>query len=735
MFANRVPQMGKGTLNFEFERLTLGGLFNGKFLKLMTSLLLLGLAAYFFLARYDLLLEDRAAYLTGIGWLEENVVIPLRWLLVFGSLAGAALIWLGRARFALFLLLLLPVRILVPPLVAAVYLRPNELALERPYIAKHIQATRSAFGLASRVTESTMDARAEVPIDYAKNRGTLDNVRLWDWRAFHDTVSQIQPLRPYVYTDTDIDRYVIDGQLRQVLVAPRELDIRQLGGVQNRWINSHLIYTHGYGLVMAEANRITPDGLPVLFIQDAPPVINTKSLRLTNPEIYFSEEAHEPVFVDTRQQEFNYPQGSQQSIGTTYRGTGGFLLNPIVRLAAAISYSDPNILITSYLTGSSRMMIHRSIGARLSKLAGFLNWDADPYLVVSSSGRLVWIVDGYTTSSSHPYSRSTELPDGSSANYIRNSVKATIDAYSGETTLYIFDPSDVLIRAYAELFPALFKPASAMPADLRAHTRYPETLFSTQAEMYRAFHMRDPESFYNRADLWDLAKIGTRQSDNATNTMQPTYVVASLPGESRPEFMLITPFTPANKHNLIGFMAARCDGEHLGELVFEQLAKQTIVFGPMQIDARINQDQNISKDLTLWGQLGSQVLRGQVLVLPIDNSFLYVEPIYIQASQASMPELKKVALAMGNLLTYEDTYEKALAQLIKASSGSGAPVPSPDQTSSPPSPPSTRTDYRNTVEQIRAHMNRYRELSSQGKWADAGRELDEIQRLLSEPQH
>ncbi len=740
--SKRLPGTGS-TLNFEFERISFHNLFGSYFVRIVAALFLLGLAIHYYLARYGMLLEDHGTYLVGVDWVADHLTLPLQWLLIFGALAAAILVLARRAKLALFLLLLLPVRFVLPSLVMSLYVRPNELALERPYIQHHIKATRSAYRLQQQVQEKTLNAKSEIPINYAKHKALLDNVRLWDWRAFHDTVSQIQPLRPYIYTDTDIDRYTIDGQIRQVLVSPRELDIRQLGDARNRWINPHLIYTHGYGIVMAEANRITPDGLPVLFIEDAPPVVNTPSLTFTKPEIYYSEVAHEPVFVDTRQQEFNYPSGSQQPVNTTYSGSGGFFVSPFIRLAAALAYGDLNTLLTNYLTDRSRMMIHRPIIERLSTLAGFLTWDSDPYLVVTKTGRLVWITDGYMSSDAHPYSREIEMPDGRAVNYIRNSVKATVDAYSGETNLYVFDQGDVLIQAYAKLFPQLFKPASAMPADLRAHARYPETLFNVQAEIYRTFHMSDAETFYNRADLWDVARTGgSRQGETGTATVQPTYVVATLPGERQAEFMLITPFTPANKDNLIGFMSARCDGEHLGELVFEQLSKQNIVYGPMQIDARINQDQTISKDLSLWNQQGSQVLRGQTLVLPIESSFLYVEPIYIQASQTSMPQLKKVALAMGNLLAYADTYQQALAQLIQASSGEG---PAPDNTPQQQTTAMASTgqvtqvsgsasvmsssDATQKLQQIRDHLSRYKELSAQGKWADAGRELDDIQRL------
>ncbi len=693
-------------------------------------------AAKLFFARYGLLTEDHGQYLVGVDWVADHVVLPLQWLLIVGCAAGAVLVAVKKPRWALFVLLILPVRWLLPSLVASLYVRPNELALERPYIQYHIDATRSGFGLKTRVTETVLNTASEVPIDYSRHHAVLDNVRLWDWRAFHDTISQIQPLRPYVYQNTDVDRYMIDGQLRQVLMAARELQLSQIGEAGTRWINPNLIYTHGYGVVMAEANRITADGLPVLFIKDAPPVVATKSLQLTEPEIYYSEVAHEPVFVKTSQPEFNYPSGSE-NVQTTYHGDGGFLISsPLMRLAAALHYADGNILLTEYLNNKSRMMIHRSIAERLETVAGFLTWDSDPYLIVTSAGRLVWMVDGYMSADSHPYSREVSL-DERNLNYMRNSVKATVDAYSGETNLYIFDENDVLIQAYARLFPGLFKPSSAMPADLRAHTRYPETLFRVQAEIYRTFHMKDPEAFYNRSDAWDFAKTASQQAEGTT-AVSPTYVVAALPGSSTAEFMLLTTFTPSNKDNLIGVMYARCDGEHLGELVFGQLAKQNIIYGPMQVAARISQDQNISKDLSLWDQHGSSVLRGQTLVLPIDNSFLYVEPIYI-TSQTSMPQLKKVALAMGDKLAYADTYEQALAQLIEQVGGKGGsqaqPPPTGSSTAAAAQPnvtPSGSTSNQavETLKQAREHLQKYRELSSQGKWSEAGKELEDLQKLL-----
>jgi len=617
----------------------------------------------------------------------------------------------------------------VPSIVGAVYVRPNEISIERPFIARHIAATRSAYGIDQRTEEIDFQAKPAQPIDLAKHKPLLDNVRLWDWHAFHDTLPQLQPYRLYTYSDTDVDRYTVQKEMRQVLISPRELDLTQLG---DRWINTHFIYTHGYGVVMAEANQVSPSGLPVLIIKDTPPEITVPDLKLTRPELYYGENVHDPVFVRTAQPEFNYPAGDK-NVETRYEGKGGFPISSfLLRVAAAVSRGDWNILLTGYLTPESRMMIHRNVTERLNTLANFLAWDTDPYLVLSDDGRPVWIVDGYMTSNVHPYSRSIGLEGIGPVNYIRNSIKATIDAYDGTVHLYVFDSTDPLLQAYKNLFPDLFEPDSAMPADLRKHVRYPEMIFAAQSDIYRLFHMRDPDTFYNRSDAWDIARF-TNEQGAQPGPLAPTYVVATLPGETQPEFLLMIPFTPRSRDNLIGLMMARCDGAHLGEKVVLLLSKQEIISGPIQVEARINQDQNISKDLTLWNQQGSQVLRGQMLVLPIEHTFLYVEPIYIQASQAKLPQLKKVALAMGNNLVYADTYQQALAELA----GENLPAPEAATQQRPATVPPTATPGQTAapppdgrIAEVRRHLQRYRELVSQGKLSEAGKELEAIQALV-----
>ncbi len=727
--AGRVWQIRAGVSDWRnvqeinLNQLGLTSGFDSKFFRGMGAVFLLFLAVRFFLGRYSMLLDEHGSFMVGIDYVDQNIALPLQWFLIVCCVLSAIALVANKWRIALLVVLAFILRQVLPPIVTATYVRPNEISIERPFIARHIAATRTAYAIDQRTKEIDFQAKPEDHIDLAKHKPLLDNVRLWDWHAFHDTLPQLQPYRLYTYAQTDVDRYPIGGQMRQVLISPRELDLTQLG---DRWINTHFIYTHGYGVVMAEANQVSPNGLPMLMVKDTPPEISVPDLKLTRPELYYGENVHDPVFVRTAQPEFNYPAG-EHNVENRYDGRGGFPISSfLLRVAAAVSNGDYNILLTGYLTPESRMMIRRNVRRRLDALADFVAWDSDPYLVLTSDGRLTWIVDGYMTSRVHPYSREIDLEGVGTINYIRNSVKATVDAYNGTVHLYVFDPEDPLLQAYRNLFPALFEPAANMPADLRAHVRYPQTIFAVESEIYRLFHMRDPDTFYNKSDAWDIAKFTSEQNGRPA-PVTPSYVVATVPGETQPEFVLMIPFVPRNRDNLIGLMMARCDGDHLGEKVVLLLSKQEIIYGPMQIEARINQDQNISKDLTLWNQQGSQVLRGQMLVLPIEHTFLYVEPIYLQASQAKMPQLKKIALAMGNILAYADTYQQALAQLA------GQNYPTPEATAQPPSAPSPAGNAPagdTRIAEIRRHLQRYRELVSQGKLSEAGKELEAIQGLV-----
>ena len=650
------------------EYLRLSGATRVPFVRTIAVILLVAFAAWVYLGNFELLFKTHA-FMTGADFVDEKVTLPLRWVLILAAFAGIPLVL--RSKFKQAILLVVGCFFLqaaVPALVDAVYVRPNEISIERPYIERHIEATTAAFALNRNATEKAFTPSGQGGVDPVQDATLLANARLWDLRAYNATITQIQALRPYyVFPDTDVDRYLVDGRIKQVLVSPREIDVNQLSAeASESWINPRFIYTHGFGAVVADVNRTTADGLPVLLVKNAPPEIKSPGFQLSRPEIYFGEKTQDPVFVHTAREEFDYPSGDQNKY-STYHGTGGFPVSSFpVKVAAAISQGEPNIVFTGYLSGESRMMIYRNVQARLEHIAGFLHWDPDPYLVITDDGRLMWMVDGYTTSLSHPYSavlRVNGIEEG--ANYIRNAVKATVDAYTGQVSLYVFDPSDPIIQAYQKLFPDLFHPASEMPADLRRHARYPEAMFRTQAEAYRTFHMRDAQVFYNKEDIWEIARDLFSQSGQP-EPITPTYVIATLPGEKQPEYLLILPFSPRGKDNLIGWMAARCDGDHLGELIFYQLSKQQLMYGPMQIESRIDQDQNISKDLTLWNQQGSHVLRGNIISLPVTGGFLYLESIYIQASEARMPQLKKVVLAMGDRLIYRDTFDQALAELTGA---------------------------------------------------------------------
>jgi uncharacterized membrane protein (UPF0182 family) len=684
--------------------LLLPGATRAGFVRIISVILLLGFAVWVFLGNYELLLNSHA-FMTGADYVDEKITLPLRWVLIIATLASLPLVWMRQyKKAAVVVISFFVLQLALPGIVHAVYVRPNEISIERPYIERHIEATSIAFGLNRNATERPFAPPIGQPtIDPVQDATLLDNVRLWDLRAYNATIGQIQALRPYyTFPATDVDRYFPNGRIKQVLLSPREIDVTQLSAEASQsWINPRFIYTHGFGAVLSEVNKITPDGLPVLLIENAPPEIKSPGFQLTRPEIYFGAKTQDPVFVHTAREEFDYPVGDQNKY-STYQGTGGFPVGSFfMKVAAAISEGEPNIIFTGYLTGESRMMIHRKIQDRLEHLTGFLHWDQDPYLVITDDGKLVWMVDAYTTSLSHPYSATlpiTGLDEG--ANYIRNAVKATVDAYTGKISLYVFDPGDPIIQAYEHLFPKLFQPASAMPADLRRHARYPEIIFSAQAEAYRTFHMRDPQVFYNKEDIWEIAHNLFGQSGHP-EPVQPTYVVATLPGEKQPEFLLILPFTPRAKDNLIGWMAARCDGEHLGDLVFFQLPKQQLMYGPMQIESRIDQDQNISKDLTLWNQQGSRVLRGNIIALPVTAGFLYVESIYIQANEARMPQLKKVVLAMGDRLIYRDTFEEALADLTRTLVPTRAPA-TVAASSSAPAPPADTKNTPTLEERLRA---------------------------------
>lgn len=543
-----------------------------------------------------------------------------------------------------------------PGFVQRFQVEPNEMAKEREYINYNIDMTLKAYGL-NNIKNTTFTVKDDLtPEVLAQNEETINNIRLWDSRPLGSTYSQLQGLRQYyTFPDVDIDRYYVDGKYTEVMLALREIDQTRLSNQAKTWINQTLKYTHGYGLVMSPVNKITTEGLPYFYIKDIPPKTFV-DIDIKNSAIYYGEKTNNYVIVNTKSEEFDYPMGSKNAY-TNYQGTGGVNLKNFLRkIIFAIRFNNIKMLLNTDLTSDSKIMYYRNIKERAQRVAPFLSFDRDPYAVLVN-GRLFWIQDAYTTTNSFPYSQ----PISNLGNYIRNSVKIVIDAYNGNMDFYVVDKNDPLAITYQRIFPELFKDGSKMPAEIRKHIRYPVDLFLTQASLYSTYHMTDPTVFYNKEDLWNIANENYAGS---SIQVQPYYVIMQLPESNETEFVLMLPFTPVNKNNMIAWMAARSDGKHYGELTIYNFPKDKLVYGPMQIESRIDQDSEISQLLTLWGQRGSRVIRGNLLVIPIDNSILYVEPIYLQAETSELPELKRVIVAYQDKIVMRPTLEQALNNIF-----------------------------------------------------------------------
>jgi uncharacterized membrane protein (UPF0182 family) len=542
-----------------------------------------------------------------------------------------------------------------PSLLQRFQVTPNELVAERPYIENNIRMTRQAYGL-EMIKEQDFPAEDRLTsAAIERNSLTIKNIRLWDHRPLLTSFAQLQEIRTYYkFADVDVDRYTVNGEYRQIMLSAREMSYQHLPS--RVWINEHLTFTHGFGLVAGPVNRITPEGLPDLFIKDIPPNVSGGLPKITRPEIYYGELSNEYVIVRTKSQELDFPAGDQ-NVYSRYSGRGGVPIAGFLRkLAFAIRFGEIKILLSDDLSGESRVMMYRRVAERVRQAAPFLRFDHDPYLVITDGGRLAWVVDAYTTTDRYPYAQ----PDGG-LNYIRNSVKATVDAFDGTMVFYIADPKDPLIRTWARAFPGLFTSMDRMPADLRPHLRYPEDLFSLQARMYGTYHMQDPQVFYNKEDLWNIPRVS---QDGRDHEMEPYFTIMRLPGEKREEFVLLTGFNPARRDNMIAVIAARADAPNYGGLIVYMFPKQKLVYGPRQIDARVNQDPVISAAFSLWNQQGSRVIRGSLLAIPIEESVIYVQPIYLSAEQGALPELRRVIVAFGNQIAMEPTLEQSLQRIF-----------------------------------------------------------------------
>ncbi len=629
------------------------------------ALLLLLRAVGFWLDRYDLLYSPRGVVF-GASYTDVHAALPVLQLLAVLAVLCAAACALQIVRPGWFFLVAGLVVLVVtwvaglglyPALLQRFRVTPNELEAERPYIQHYIRMTRNAYGL-DRVAEKEFAADENLTAAaLERNSLTIKNIRLWDHRPLRTTYEKLQEIRTYYkFRDVDVDRYMVNGEYRQVMLSARELSYRDLPS--RGWINERLTYTHGYGLVASPVNRISPEGQPEFFLKDIPPA-GSGMPKVTRPAIYYGEIGNDFVFVRTKSQELDYPSGDQ-NVYTRYEGRGGIPVNSLLRkIVFAIRFGEKNVLLSDDLTGESRVMIYRDIRARVGEAAPFLRFDQDPYVVITDDGRLVWMIDAYTISDRYPYSS----PVRGWGNYVRNSVKATVDAYDGTIAFYIADPDDPLIRIYAKAFPGMFRPLAEMPKDLQAHIRYPEDLFRIQAIMYARFHMEDPQVFFNSEDLWVVPRLAHEGREQA---MEPYFTVMRLPGERREEFVLLSPFSPSGRDNMIALMAARMDPPNYGGLIAYTFPKQKLVYGPRNIDARINQDPVISQQVSLWNQRGSRVIPGNLFAIPIDQSLIYVQPLYLAAEQSALPELRRVVVAYGNQIAMEPTLEGALGRIFGA---------------------------------------------------------------------
>jgi uncharacterized membrane protein (UPF0182 family) len=696
-------------------------------------------AGSYFLDRYLLLYSDNGV-VVGASYTDLHVRLPGLWLLIglaaAGAIASAVNLWRRNWRIPAAALALLfgssfVFYLLVPAFFQRLYVKPNELQLETPYIARNIALTRQAYNL-HRLSVKPFPAEEGLSLaSLEANRATVDNIRLWDWQPLSDTYAQLQEIRTYYkFLDIDIDRYRLGGTYQQVMLSARELEPSLLPSNAQTWVNLHVLFTHGNGVVMSPVTQKNAEGLPIFYLHDIPPVA-TGGPAVREPRVYFGQSRERYAIVKGSTPEFDYPKG-KDNVYAAYDGADGVAIgDPAWRSLFSWYYSDPNILLSDYVTEQSRILLHRNIQDRVRTIAPVLRLDHDPYIVVSG-GRLFWMQDAYTTSDWFPYAQPSSA---GGLNYIRNSVKVVIDAYNGTVDFYVSEPGDPLIQTWQRVFPGLFKPLAAMPADLQQHIRYPEDLFFIQAQLYRAYHMDTPEVFYNREDLWQLPRQHTGIGVDNTGSiggvgpgmrdvprMAPYYMIMRLPGEARAELVLMLPMAPSQRENMIAWLAARCDPPDYGKVVVYEFPKDKLVYGPFQIEARIQQNTDISQQISLWNQMGSRVIRGHLLVVPIENSILYVSPLYLRAATGQLPELKRVIAAYGDRVVMEETLGAALAALFKETAPPAGPAAADATAHAGP----TNARAREAL----AHYDRAIEYLKAGDWAGFGAELEALRPLL-----
>ncbi|HEY8852191.1 MAG TPA: UPF0182 family protein [Gemmatimonadaceae bacterium] len=686
------------------------------------------------------LLYSTTGPLLGASYTDVHVALPGLYVSAIAALVAAVWVVVGIARGKLiwsaitatifYTVVSIMARGVVPSAYQKLVVSANELSRETPYLRNHIDATRKAWGL-DHIESRDLSGEVQLSMaDIRANAATVDNIRLWERPLLQQTVSQLQEIRTYYdFVSVDDDRYKIDGRYRQVHVAARELNSESLP--TRTFINERLTFTHGMGLTMAPVNQVTTEGLPVLFIKDLPPV-STISIKLTRPQIYYGELTDEYVFVGTKQKEFDYPAG-EANIYTNYTGRGGVPIGSFIRrVLYAFQLGSLKILLSDDIRGNAKILYRRNVMDRATSAMPFLDFDNDPYLTVNDAGQLKWILDAYTTSDMYPYAQRTV--DGT--NYMRNSVKVVIDAYDGTVDAYIVDPNDPVVQTYAHIFGPIFKPLNEMPADIRRHVRYPGDLFRIQTALHATYHMLEPQTFYHREDQWQIP--GGLAKGTSENPFQ-RHIIMKLPGEKNPEFIFMTPFTPRGKDNLAAWMVARMDGDNYGKLSVYRFPKQSLVYGPKQIANRINQDTEISRQLTLWDQRGSEVIRGELLVIPIEESLIYVQPIYLRAEGGTIPELKRIVVAHENKVVMGETLEEGLNALFGSGAAQQTPTSIQDSVSTlaaepvvtgggiTPSPAAAPSGASaELLREAQAHYDRAIAAQRAGNWAEYGREIEQL---------
>ena len=690
-------------------------------LAFLGGLLLIIFAAFFYLKRYSILFSQRGAVF-GAGFTDITITLPLYTILaaltVITAFIAFAYIYNQNTKLLVgSIALILVVSFggnIVAGAVQSLYVQPNEFNLEEPYIKQNIKHTLFAYDL-NNVDTRDFPVTYDLTInDINKNKATIDNVRLWDWRPLLTTNRQIQLFRTYYeFLDVDVDRYKLDNKLRQIMVSPRELDQNQLADKAKTWVNEKLVYTHGYGVVVSPVNKVSNEGLPELFVKNIPPKIEYKELRIAQPRIYFGEQSNDFIVVNTKSNEFDYPLGNK-NVFTSYNGTDGIKLSNILKKAIfSTKLGSLNLFISSAVTKESKVLLNRDIIERATALAPFLQYDTDPYVVIND-GKLFWIIDAYTTSNEFPYSENIGI------NYIRNAVKVVIDAYNGNADFYIIDKEDPLIQNYAKIFPKLFKDFEDMPNGLKEHIRYPEDLMRVQMRIYGTYHMKDPQVFYNREDVWRTPN--EIYSSNEVE-LRPYYIILKLPDAEKEGFFLITPLIPRGKENMVAWFVAHSDPDNYGKLEVFRLSKQELTYGPMQIEARIDQDTEISQLLTLWDQQGSEVIRGNLLTIPLEQSFLYIEPVYLKASAAgALPQLKRVIVAYEDKVTMEKTLQDALEVIFKGKIGKAKKKESVQMPETMPEKFKQASDlYKESQDAL-----------TQGNFAEYAEKIEELGRILNQ---